>query len=308
MSAEPNSDDWAVVTIAREPPEVIRRFVSWHLAMGAARIRIYFDDPADPMIAGVSHLPQVEAVPCTPEFWDRIGFVSDHRFVKRQVAAIRHGYAETKLPWIVVLDADELIWVRETTFSAFLAQRAPSIRSVLFRPAERVYVPNLGRHMLRTEMQEDTIQAVYGKLQKAMIGRRGLYGHVVGKSVHRAGIAGMEVRQHFGQFNRKEHIIDELIDWQTGGGVIHLMNNSYENWRGKLEFRRISSSTSRRLTRILSDAIDSGEEGRIKAIYRKIFEVDQESFGLMSEDGALHELPFDPDHAVERYFPGAMKT
>ena len=39
---------WAVAAIARENPAVIRRFVSWHLALDATEITICFDDPADP--------------------------------------------------------------------------------------------------------------------------------------------------------------------------------------------------------------------------------------------------------------------
>ena len=59
---------WSVIAIAKEDRAVMRRFIAWHLEMGARDITIYFDDPNDPCIEMVGHIEQVRTVACTPEF------------------------------------------------------------------------------------------------------------------------------------------------------------------------------------------------------------------------------------------------
>lgn len=302
--AEPG--DFAVATIARESPEVMRRFISWYLAMGAAEVKVYFDNPADPMIAEVSGIDKVTAVPCTREFWAERGTTPDYVFVKRQNIAMSHAYAHTAAPWLFICDADELLYFRRGELKALLARQRKRVRSMIFRTAERVGVP--GREdetWLRLPMGPKLVARVFGaELGAAMARRNGFIGHPNGKSILRTGQKGLIIRQHFAQLKGGVRIIDKIIGWKQGAVLLHLMNVSYADWRRKLAVRIHGSSIPRSVGVLLQARLDAGDEAALEDMYRRIFTIPAEMFDELSTYPVLVSPHIAPDHAVATYFPG----
>ena len=81
-----------VITICREPPDVVRRFAAWHRHLGADDVCILFDDPDDPMITEMGRFPWLRAVRCDTAFWASMGLTRGDPFSLRQVAALTHAY------------------------------------------------------------------------------------------------------------------------------------------------------------------------------------------------------------------------
>ena len=100
-----------VATIAREPLPVLDRFLRWHLAQGAARIILFLDDPDDPARHRLAGDPRVEIRLCTQAFWSALGLEPDARFTRRQRAVMTLAYRDVATGWVMILDADELMWM-----------------------------------------------------------------------------------------------------------------------------------------------------------------------------------------------------
>ncbi|MEO8530168.1 MAG: glycosyltransferase family 2 protein [Deltaproteobacteria bacterium] len=296
---------WAVATIARESPDVIRRFVSWHLDMGAAEVTIYFDDPDDANIDMVAHIPQVKSIRCTPEFWTGVGMSPDRMFIKRQNRAMQHAYNNCPYDWLLVCDADELLYLKDEILGEFLAEQTEATRSVTFRPAERVVVDGEeSETYYRLPMPRNLLARYMGpELAGALMQRGGFVGHSVGKSILRPGIPDILIRQHFGQLPGYVKVLDEIIDWQSGGAILHLMNNSFADWNRKLRVRIGGSSMTRGLSDVLRKVFDAGDEEAIEAYFRKLYHVSPEMAYVLKRRGVLVQADVTPDHAVARYFP-----
>ena len=224
--------------------------------------------------------------------------------MKRQNVAFRHAYVNCKTDWLLVIDADELLWLRDGKLSDFLAVQPTEIRSVLFRPAERITVRDSEEFAFRTEMPLETLMAHYGpQLGAALKGRRGLVGHLLGKSVHRTGQTNIRMRQHFLEDSAAKRIIDKTVTWEEGAALLHLMNNDYEIWRQKLHFRLVTASLPRRMGVLIASLLEAGDEAAIREYFRMLFEITPDGLARLEAANAAHRAPIDPDHAVSKYFP-----
>jgi hypothetical protein len=83
--------DFTVVTIAREPLPVLRRFIDWHLGQGAARIILFFDDPDDPGDRGFEGRAAARCEALHAALWTELGVDPEARFTRRQRAAMTAG-------------------------------------------------------------------------------------------------------------------------------------------------------------------------------------------------------------------------
>lgn len=299
-----SGDSWSVVTIARERPNIMKRFISWHLAAGAREVVVYFDDPDDPMIAACAHLPQVRPVRCTPDLWVELKAKRKSTFMKRQNLVFRHFYGQCTSDWLLVIDADELIWVRDGTIADILRAQGPDVRAVRFAPAERISIPSRPDFVVRTAMTPQQARGMYGRqLGWALANRKGLVGHMFGKSFHRTGQTAIKIRQHFAQDRAGKRIPDVVIRWEDGGAMLHLMNSDFEEWRRKLPFRLHNFSMPARLCELMEKELARGDEELILEQFRSLFTITPHTLQKMEAAGVVHRPEIDPDHAVAMYFP-----
>lgn len=296
---------WAIVTIAREPPEVIRRFVAWHLDQGASRIVIHFDDPDDPCIAMVAHLPQVEPVRCTPEFWDSLGISRQKRRMNFIQNAVRkHGYDRAGESWVLPLDADELMLAGPgRSISRLLGDAPEDDRVIQVRPAEVVSVADGdGYDAFRVPMNRDECRQIYGDFWQFMVRNQGLAGHNAGKSFVRTGLAPFRMRPHWIEAPGGERIIDRVLDRNDGFYLLHYVDSGYDDWRRKLEYRVRLKGYRPRLRERLGQVLERGDEADIRRHYGLMHSFDAQQTETARQLGLLFEprLAFDP--IVARYF------
>ena len=91
----------------------MQAFVTRQRALGAAELRMYFDDPADPSLAWAAAQPGVIATACDDAFWTRARWKGEparpEHVEGRQAAAYRDAYAQVPGDrWVGFCDSDEL--------------------------------------------------------------------------------------------------------------------------------------------------------------------------------------------------------
>lgn len=296
-------DPWSVTAIAKETPEVIQRFVAWHLGAGADRIFLYFDDPDDPCIDMVSHLDRVIATRCTPEFWESLGLTPETRFTKRQNAACRHGYDQVETGWVVNVDADELLYVEAESISDFLGRQQAGCRAVLFEPAELILIEGDGsKPAFRCKTPRPVLRRAYGEIAGIIRRNDGLVGHNVGKSALRAGMKRFWLRQHFGQTRDGEQIVDKTVGPANGAALLHFFSRGYDDWRRKLDYRLTNRGFRTKMRRALEEARDQGEDA-LKRVYAQLHFLTEEQAKTLEDGACLFRYTLGIDEKTARYFP-----
>ena len=296
---------WSVVTVANETPETIRRFVAWHLEAGARHIRIFFDDPNDPCIDMVAHLPQVTPTRCTPEFWQERGWTQDTRFTRRQNVACKFGYLAAKTNWVLNIDADELIYTETGSVSDKLKTLSADTRCVLVRPAEQVQREGPGdRAVFRQRTNRKIVREVYGDLARALVRNHGMVGHSIGKSFVRSGLEDFKIRQHFIQQLGRQGapVIDQTLGQSDGIYLLHYFNRGYDDWRRKLEYRLSNVGFRPRLRMLLQEALAADDPDAVEMMYRKLHHIDDRQYQLLDRAGSLVSPEIDFDDVISRYF------
>ncbi len=297
---------WSVVTIAREEPEVIRRFVAWHLDAGVERIFLYFDNPDDPCIDMVSHLDRVTAIPCTQEFWADLGAAPDDRFTMRQNRACLHGYNAAPDGWVLNVDADELVLIEGRSVGEFLAAMPVDCRSVLIRPAEEVQTAETGNgRLFRQPMPKWMAKGVYGDLAPLMVRNKGMVGHSVGKSFVRTGLSGLrgfKLRQHGWKLRKSDLIHDVIAGPKRDAWLLHFFSRGYDDWRRKLDYRLTNVGFRMRMRTALKEARDQGEDA-LRDIYKRLHSLTDDQLSTLGQGGFVKRLDLNVDEVIARYFP-----
>lgn len=223
----------------KERPEVVQEFVAYHLLLGASQVIIYFDDPDDPAVETVSHLPQVRVIRCDAEFVARRGKLPPG-LPARQKAHARQAYAETTADWIIHIDADEFLSA-DRPISQILAETSGNVLRA--PPFEAMETPRSAQgdrpeHFFRGALPANPrskriAEAAYGPFQDCLGG--GMLSHQAGKFFVRSGIPGMSLAVHGPFLDGRRAAAEET----QGLRLLHMHGGDYAHWRGHLE-RRLS--------------------------------------------------------------------
>ncbi|MCB1342096.1 MAG: glycosyltransferase family 2 protein [Pseudooceanicola sp.] len=304
MDTERGAGRWTVAAVVKERAEVLRRFIAWHVEMGAAEVALYFDDPADPNIAWASEVPNVRVLCCTPEFWLSRGVPADASFNKRQIQAIQHAYETCATPWLLLADGDELIHREDGGIEEFLAAQPAEVRSILVEPVERVIVPGARRrlHFRRKLRPRQLSKQRDGALLGATLRRGGLTGHTTGKSFLRTGIEGVMLRQHFMQQDWATPVIDLKVGPEEGMALLHMIGTDYDDWRAKLPHRLISGSIRGPLKSLIEARMTDEGEAALPGIFAALFELDARTALRMRRRGQMLVLPNSVGAVVRKHF------
>ncbi|MBF9046545.1 glycosyltransferase family 2 protein [Rhodobacterales bacterium LSUCC0031] len=225
-----------VATIAREPVPVLRRFLAWHLAQGATRIVVFLDDPQDPAQHVLAGDPRVEFRPCNAAFWAGLGVAVDARFTKRQRAAMTAAYREVADGWVMILDADELMWFAGRDLPTGLANLPPETISLRVSSAEAVTLPS-GGCAFRLPIPRAAVDPIYGADAALFRPRFGLVGHPEGKSIHRAGLPGIRLKLHWAVDHAGAMVTGPVWGAADRAFLLHYFAPGYARWRAKLDWR-----------------------------------------------------------------------
>lgn len=283
-----------VAAIVNEPLHVLSRFVSWHLETGATGITLFFDNPDDPAIEHCAADPRVSPVRCTPEFWEGIGQDPAARFTRRQNAAMTEAYRRTNEDWLLVLDADELVYLAHSSVSQLLAAQPVGLRSLMVEPAEFVHAPGDGANF-RMPLSKPDVNQIYGAAAGLLRKRYGLIGHSIGKAFHRRGQSNIRLRQHWAVDSSREVVPFGSVGRAEGAHLLHYIAPSFDAWRVKMEWR-LSASGFTSYTRDQIEAImaQSGDrEAGLAVLYERMHCVDRDTAERLRAKGGLLELPAD---------------
>lgn len=225
-----------VIAVVNESGWVLDRFMHWYLAQGARQIVLFFDNPDDPALAGVSRLPDVTVIPCTAEFWRGVGMKPDARFTRRQNAALTRAYRQVTQGWVLNVDADELMYFPGTTLAARLAEVPDGVATIRVATAELV-VSDRQAPVFRLPISREQVNAIYGDDADLFRPRLGLIGHADGKSFHRAGQTGIRLRQHWAEDAAGNEVTGLRWGKADQAYLLHYFGQAYADWRAKLEWR-----------------------------------------------------------------------
>lgn len=300
--------DWRAAAILRESPEDTLRFAAWYLDQGASSLLLMFDDPEDPAIAVLDDHPRIDCVPCTPAFWEGLGWAPDANFPKRQNAALTWAYHRTEEPWFLNVDADEFLYVEGRSIATLLGAQPREIEAVRVVTAEAVRREAPGdRLQFRLPMPRDKARFVYGE-NAALFGPRrlGLVGHPQGKSATRTGLGDMRVRQHWAERPDGSPLAEREVAAAQRGYLLHMIGYDFEAWRRKLEWRSDSRGFTTPLTRRIEAAMASdAPERELRELYDAMHRMDDATLARLGEAGARLELALDLDAPRSRIFGAA---
>tara|TARA_R110002049_G_scaffold23545_6_gene83480 strand:- start:5427 stop:6362 length:936 start_codon:yes stop_codon:yes gene_type:complete len=298
-----------VGAILREPVEITLRFVSWYLDQGVDQIVLCFDDPDDPAIALLKDHDKVRCIPCTRAFWLGIGIRPRKRFTLRQNAAMQHIYDGLPVGWFLNVDGDELVYLQGRTLKQEVSAQPDQVSAILIRPAERIQSPDRpGTIQFRTAMPRWCCNSVYRDLSKAMLKRRGLSGHWIGKSVTRTGLATYRVRQHYLRSAEGDAHVDVILGPENGAYLLHFIDQGYDAWRSKLDWRLSSWGYRGTMRDILLEAINSPTpEHDLRRIYDAIFVFDHARLTTLERAKACLAIDMAQHTQFARHFAAEVE-
>jgi hypothetical protein len=191
---------WGVVATVKAPEEQLLAFVAYHLALGASRIWIYFDDPKDPAYARISKLPKVKATRCTDLYWafHRGRHVKLHN---RQIVNAIHAQRKCRFDWLCHIDSDEFLYAARPV-TEILAEVPADVPNLLMDTFEAIHDPTLpddiftARHFRGPlgPAVPDLHAAIFGPVEDVVA--KGNLGHIIGKSFCRVGLPGVKLGLH----------------------------------------------------------------------------------------------------------------
>lgn len=297
--------NWSTVSLVKDRPEVIKRFVSWHLGLGAKHMHLFFDDPKDPCISMLDGIEQVTATACTDEFWRKLlGKPVIKRQGRRQNKATTFGYQQVHEGWVLNLDCDEFLHCPNVDVSAFLANQSDAVNVIRLRPAERI-LPDAdgGFERYRLAASKESLGLIHQEFAPVMYGRSGFFGHLDGKSFIRAGLEGVQLRQHWPMDAQNRAMRDLDIPASQEMALLHRNAEGFASWRGKLEFRVNSVSIPEVLRGHLRTLLDAGNEDQLRDVHQQIFHIPEEKAQRLPDGSNEVRLEVSLDKYVPDYFP-----
>lgn len=231
---------WAICTTLKAPTDEVLAFVAHHLSLGAARIWIHFDDPADPAIAAVARIPKVTPVPCDAAYWQAVAGGRPDAHQDRQTANIQRCYAACQYPWLAHIDGDEFLWPtrRVDRWLNLVDDATPCLR---IRPYEALWDAGLPddiftartfRGALQPVEQRGMLRRIYGPYAPAL--RGGMLSHSAGKCFFRTGVPGLRPRLH-SAFIDGARIAEQ--EFEPGLALLHFHAQNRAAWLAALPFR-----------------------------------------------------------------------
>jgi hypothetical protein len=304
------SATWHVASVLKEPLNVTLRFVAWYLDQGAERITLFFDDPQDPAIGVLSDTPEVNCIPCTPDFWETLGLSPEVRFTKRQNAAITSAYRGQVHGWLLNVDSDEFLALREGRISDLLAAQPDEVQAVRVLTAELVQpVPARDDMQFRCPMERDVARRVYQNNTRFFGPRRkGLMGHPQGKSLTRAGLKRARLRQHWAEIPGQGRAHEVELGVADGAYLLHMIGEDFATWRKKVPWRMASAGFTHALTDQVAAALESDDaEAALQEIYAGLHELDADALARLHSEGVGVSLSLDLDAPARQRF-GVLYT
>ncbi len=282
--------EWSIIATVKAPAAQVLAFLAHHLPLGPARIRLCFDDPADPAISAVTGIARVEAVACDAAYWTLHRLPRPDKHQARQAFNAQILYRSQPEPWMLHLDVDEFLTTEAPV--AQVLDRVPRHRPLLrVAPWEALHEPGMAddiftaRHF-RAELSgthhADHRAQVFGPYAPLL--PAGVLSHAIGKCFFRTGIPGLRPWIH-GANIRGERVPPGAPSPEMA--VLHFHAQDPGLWRAQLPFRlaRGAYVLKPELQAFLQDAT----EAELDAFYLHVQTATPEALALLRREGLLRE-------------------
>jgi hypothetical protein len=292
---------WVVASTVKADAVEVAQFVAHHLALGASRVYLFFDDPADPSLNLCDHLERVTSVPCSTAYWQRIAGRRPRQIETRQIKNCFEVYANTKADWVLAIDVDEFV-ESDYNLSQLLSLMPP--QSPLFRlePFEALASEeeNADVHFRRSNRHvvggEEAVADIYGRY--ASFFHRGMISHAGGKCFFRTGFAGLKPKLHSAEIGEKSAPAQRFSEYAR---LLHFHMTDFEAWQKKLNYRLENRSYKS------ADGLLEFLKGATQAQRREFFEATHLATPQHREDldryRLLYTTNFDLTSKTKELFP-----
>jgi len=219
------------------PEEQVLAFIAHHLALGASRLWLYFDDPDDPVFARAASLPRVTATRCTDWYWAIRGGRAD-RHQNRQARNARDAQRACKLDWLGHIDVDEFLYAPGPV-SNILSSIPANVPNLLMEPFEAMHDPSLPDDIFTARNFRGPLSRHHRPLQPAIFGPaasvipKGNLGHTIRKSFCRPAVKGISLRLHMVFLNKEQLRASFHPDLR----LLHFHAQDPVVWHNSLPFR-----------------------------------------------------------------------
>lgn len=318
---------FSVVTMIKEEPEILGRFVDYYLQLGADHIYIWFDGEEggdvfrDAPIA--SDRTRCSVFSMSNQDWiDAVGKENETDFDSR------HDYIHMKTQnisvskWLLTVDADEFFWP-DGSVDGMLESLPPSVVSLQVPVAEAVWGPEdmlgqpfactyfrkplrrrAGRKM-RGFLRRNLPQFFYGA--NAEIFPDNTAGHSAGRHFFRADVQFGSIGPHNAKQNGEYiSVLAKTISPEFAGHqILHYDAISFDRWVTKIA-RRVEKKVSAKMVREtrLTQFLDFEEafmmkdkgqrEAKLLSLFSKLYQISPRQVRRMRLFGSVFRAhPFD---------------
>lgn len=281
---------WGVVTTLKAPYEQILAFVAWHLGLGAAEMRLFFDNPDDPSLPKLAalNIPQLHLTPCTAAWWEKRGGRPDgHQ--SRQTKNARAAMRQTTLPWLAHIDIDEFI-LPKRAIGAALDEVPPTQLQYRMEPFEALHDPTLPDDIQTARHFRAGLRHASPELRELALGEwagvipEGMLSHRVGKVFFRADVAGVAPRIH-GAFFEGQRITG--LGFSDDIQLLHFHAQNHAQWEAARPRRaRVGAY---KFQPDLQDLLADGSPEEIHAFYLRTQTLAPKARGPLLKAGRLIE-------------------
>ncbi len=278
---------WGVCATVKAPVEQVLAFAAHHLDLGASRVWLHFDDPADPAADAVAGLRRVSAIRCDAAYWAKTAGRQPPTHQLRQFRNITRVYRRTDVEFVAHFDVDEFL-IADVPVADILAD-LPEDRAILrVEPWEALHEPDLSddiftaRQFRRGLPMDDVaaVERVFGPFAPLL--SRGMLSHTVGKCFFRTGVEGLMPNIH-GARIAGERVFGGRFHPDLA--LLHFHAEDPERWTRGLAFR-LSKGAYQFLPALQAHLTKADAQG-IAAFYAAVQVATPEAIRLLRGAGLL---------------------
>ena len=303
---------FSTVSLMRESPEIIARFVRYYLAAGAEEVMVFHDGPAPFRL----EIPGMTLIECDVAFWAKACVERPVALEDRQSAVYGLGQRRCRTEWLLVVDADEYVF-GDRSIPSFLGAIPDEAELVSLPTAEAVWGPGdqidapFGSTHFRLEWRRTWLwrlawRPLYGRMGADM--RRGLLGHVRGKQFLRADRRYSAIRNH-------DALRDGQVLTRPAAEVAPALSGMFlghfdaisrvrwtQKWRqrltGETVARGMAGGRTRQMWRI-GERLRRGEQDT-RALFRSFYGLSKGQYAVLNGLGFAFQKNIFPDDVATR--------
>lgn len=311
----------AIVTTLRDAAATLGSFVAYHRAIGFEHFFLFFDDPADPMLAWARAQPDITAIARDDDLqqiwqglalWGEAAAHIDREVMARQLLNVEHAISLARakgLDWLLHIDADELFYAPDSDVAAHFAALATTPADVAsYANFEAVpEAEDTGDFFRTVTLFKMPRPAAPSPTAQALIVRAGqrvdayfhFYGN--GKSAVRLAAPGM-LPPNVHSFTRQGGC---NVAWMHGPFILHYPCASFaafrqkydtlgrfsDKWWGVIDIAEAVGSFHLEARDAVMDAIASGDAEHARRFYReRMIIADGNLIAEMMQQGLLQRI------------------